>query len=54
MGASICKDMTSSVTHVVAHSVSGSKYKVKKREGRRYIVVGRREGREGEGEGNEV
>ena len=28
MGASIRKDMTSSVTHVVAHSVSGSKYKV--------------------------
>ena len=29
MGASIRKDMTSSVTHVVAHSVSGSKYKVR-------------------------
>ena len=28
MGASIRKDMTSSVTHVVAYSVSGSKYKV--------------------------
>lgn len=29
MGASIRKDMTSSVTHVVAHSVSGSKYKAR-------------------------
>lgn len=28
MGASIRKDITSSVTHIVAHSVSGSKYKV--------------------------
>ena len=28
MGASIRKDITSSVTHIVAYSVSGSKYKV--------------------------
>ena len=28
MGGSIRKDMTGSVTHVVAHTVSGSKYKV--------------------------
>ncbi len=28
MGASVRKDITGSVTHVVAHSVSGSRYKV--------------------------
>ena len=28
MGGSIRKEITSSVTHVVAHSVSGSKYKM--------------------------
>ncbi len=28
MGASVRKDISGSVTHVVAHSVSGSRYKV--------------------------
>ena len=28
LGGSIRKDMTGSVTHVVAHTVSGSKYKL--------------------------